>query len=310
MVKGEKMGKIASESWVIDLAKKRAVDVEFGFEVQIEYSNNCLTGKITKIPEVYKNLRLSKQSKELVKQLKIVQCLKRYIIALPSKHYKISIAKESQAEKTNEEKNKEENIIKIVDNGWFVDLVNKECFDFQYGLKIKIEFFNDCLTAKIIKMSKDFRNERIPKREKDMLKQFKIVQGLDIYSEALRSSIVDNKRKKPTPKPRATPKPLSMLESFSKLPSLPKLPPFPKRLAMLLAKSKLKPALKTTPKQASKTTSKPTSIIRLKKNKTMSAKRTASPKPKTKTTTKKAASTAKTLPKPKATLKSKQRPKK
>jgi len=42
----------------------------------------------------------------------------------------------------------------------------------------------------------------------------------------------------------------------------------------------------------------------------MSAKKTASPRPKAKTTTKKATSRAKTLTKPKATLKAKQRPKK
>jgi len=42
----------------------------------------------------------------------------------------------------------------------------------------------------------------------------------------------------------------------------------------------------------------------------MSAKKSTAPKPKAKVTTKKAASRAKTLTKPKATLKAKQRPKK
>jgi hypothetical protein len=241
------MGKIASDEWLIDLARKECTNIHFETKIKVEFSNNCLTAKITEMPEFLRNIYRSKKRNELTHQLIIVRGLKRYAVALPSKCYKKSIVEDFQTAKTNEENNennKDENIIKIADNGWFIDLVSKECFDVQYGLKIKVEFFNDCLTAKIIKMSKDFKNERIPKKEKDVLKQSKIVQGLDVYTEALRSSLVDNQRKKPKSKPRATPKPPPSYEEFSKLPPLPKLPPISEYQKMLLAKGRLKSAVK------------------------------------------------------------------
>ena len=239
------MDKISGNDWIIDLASKRCVDVESGLVFQVDYFNNCLTARITKIPEIYRNLGTTKKREELIKQLKIVQALKKYVIALPSELYKMSQANECQTTKTNEknnENNNEKNIIKIADENWFVDLASKECFDVQYGLKIKIEYFNNCLTVKIIKMSKDFRNERIPKKEKDILKQFKIVQGLDIYTEALRSSLVENKRKRPKTAPKPPPMPKYM----------PKLPPIPKSLSTLISKQASNSAQKPTPKNKKK----------------------------------------------------------
>jgi hypothetical protein len=249
------MVKIASDEWLIDLARKECTNIHFKTKIKVEFSNNCLTAKITEMPGYLRNIYRSKKRNELSHQLIIVRGLKRYMVALPSKCYKKSIIEDFQTAKLNEENNKIDNvknIIKIADNDWFIDLVSKECFDVQYGLKIKVEFFNDCLTAKIIKMSKDFRNERIPKKEKDVLKQSKIVQGLDVYTEALRSSLVDNRRKKPASKPRAKPKPPPSYEEFSKLPPLPKLPPISEYQKMLLAKGKLKSASKPPSKPPSK----------------------------------------------------------
>ena len=253
------MVKIATDEWLIDLARKECINIHFETKIKVEFSNNCLTAKITKMPEYLRNIYRYKKRNELTHQLIIVQGLKRYAIALPSKCYKKSIEEDFQTTKTNEENNKNDNVknmIKIADNDWFIDLVSKECFDVQYGLKIKVEFFNNCLTAKIIKMSKDFRNERIPKKEKDVLKQFKIAQGLDVYTEALRSSLVDNRRKKP----KSAPKPPPSYEEFFKLPPLPKLPPIPKSLSkpvskqasMSTPKPQSKRALKSTPKPQSK----------------------------------------------------------
>ena len=195
------MVKIATDEWLIDLARKECTNIHFETKIKIEYVNNCLTARIIEIPQHLKNVYVSKKRNELIHQLIIIQGLKKYVIALPSKLYKMSIAKECQIAKTNEDNN-ETNIIKIADYNWFIDLAGNECFDIQYGLKIKIEFFNDCLTARIIKIPQDFRNERIPKKEKDILKQTKIVQGLDIYTEALRSSLVENRRRKPKPTPK------------------------------------------------------------------------------------------------------------
>jgi len=257
MAKGLKMGNIASEEWLIDLARKECTNIHFETKIKIEFLNNCLTAKIIEMPQYLRNIKIAKKRKELTYQLIIVQGLKKYVIALPSKLYKMSIAKECQTSKTNEENNNEENIIKIADNGWIIDLVSKEGLDVQYGLKIKAEFFNDCLTAKIIKMSKDFRNERIPKKEKDILKQCKIVQGLDIYSEAYRSSLVDNKRKRSASMPRAMPKPPPSYEEFSMLPPLPEFPPVSEHMKRFLAKAKLKSSSMPTAKQPSKSKSSP-----------------------------------------------------
>jgi 3-methyladenine DNA glycosylase Tag len=96
------------------------------------------------------------------------------------------------------------------------------------------------------------------------------VQGLDIYTEALRSSLVDNKRKKPksTPKPPRFPdlppisesmikrltkqgfKPISSpsLRKTLKYNTLPKLPPISENMKKLLSKQGFKPLSKPTPK--------------------------------------------------------------
>jgi len=109
MAKGEKMEKIATDEWLIDLARKICTNVHFETKIKIEYLNNCLTARITEIPQHLKNVYVSKKRNELLHQLIIVRGLKRYVVALPSKCYKKSIVDDFQTAKTNEENNENDN---------------------------------------------------------------------------------------------------------------------------------------------------------------------------------------------------------
>jgi len=92
---------------------------------------------------------------------------------------------------------KEENMVTIANDNWLVDLANKECKDVQFGFKIKIEYFNDCMSAKITEIPQSFIKIKYAKKRKELIKQLKIVQGLDAYIEAYRSSLVERRRKTP-----------------------------------------------------------------------------------------------------------------
>jgi len=68
---------------------------------------------------------------------------------------------------------------------WIIELDNNICYDMETGLKVQIKSNNEGFTAKITEMPQDFNNIRTTKEKKELVKQYKIVQALIKYVEAV-----------------------------------------------------------------------------------------------------------------------------